>query len=125
MNQRNLPNFRAGQGGVILLEALIAILIFSMGILAVIGLQAAAIKNTNDAKYRAEASYLANQIIGKMWVDTTNWSSYSGTQGVGQLPSGERTVTVSGSQVTVTVTWHQPGDDNTHQYIAVAQIAGG
>lgn len=124
MNQRNLPNPRTVQGGVILLEALIAILIFSMGILAVIGLQAASIKNTNDAKYRAEASYLANQIIGKMWVDTA-WGSYSGTQSVSQLPSGERTVTVSGTQVTVTVTWQQPGDDNTHQYIAIAQIAGG
>lgn len=51
-----------------LLEALIAILIFSLGILAIVGLQAASIKSAGDAKYRSDASLLANQLIGQMWV---------------------------------------------------------
>jgi len=51
-----------------LLEALISILIFSIGILAIIGLQAAAVKASSDAKYRSDASLLANQLIGQMWV---------------------------------------------------------
>jgi type IV pilus assembly protein PilV len=53
--------------GSVLLEALIAILLFSMGMLALAGVQAAAIKNASEAKYRAEASFLANQIIAQMW----------------------------------------------------------
>jgi len=57
------------QSGVMLLEALIAILIFSMGILALIGMQAIAISSTTDSKSRADASYLANQIIGQMWLE--------------------------------------------------------
>jgi type IV pilus assembly protein PilV len=57
------------QSGVMLLEALIGILIFSIGILAIVGLQAASVKNQADAKYRADASYFANQIIGQMWLD--------------------------------------------------------
>lgn len=61
-------NMRKQQTGSMLLEALIAILIFSMGILAVVGLQAASIKNVADAKYRSDASLLANQLIGQMWV---------------------------------------------------------
>ena len=65
------------QHGSALLEAMISILIFSMGILALLGLQAAAIKNSGDAKYRADATYLANQIIGQMWVDTASISAYA------------------------------------------------
>ncbi|MDD5395525.1 MAG: hypothetical protein PHE17_21080 [Thiothrix sp.] len=65
------------QSGSMLLEGLIAILIFSMGILALVGMQAASIKNTSDAKSRADASYLANQIIGQIWADRPNIASYS------------------------------------------------
>ena len=51
-----------------LLEAMIAILIFSLGILSLIALQATAIKLTGDAKYRTDATLLANRLIGQMWV---------------------------------------------------------
>lgn len=64
------------QKGSALLEALFAILIFSLGILALLGLQAVSIKNSIDAKYRSDASYLANQIIGQMWVDRTHIDDY-------------------------------------------------
>ncbi len=57
------------QKGVMLLEALIAILIFSIGILALVGLQATSISLSSDAKYRSTASMLANQYIGQMWND--------------------------------------------------------
>jgi type IV pilus assembly protein PilV len=60
------------QDGVMLLEAIISILIFSFGILAIVGLQAAAIKNGGDAKYRTDASMLTNQLIGQMWTDNRN-----------------------------------------------------
>lgn len=52
-----------------LLEALISILIFSIGILAIVALQAVSIKNAGEAKYRSDASLLANQLIGRMWID--------------------------------------------------------
>ncbi len=68
-----------------LIEALIALLIFSMGILGIVGLQASAVKASTDAKYRSEASLLANELIGKMWVSNrtpgtlqTDFSSPSG-----------------------------------------------
>jgi type IV pilus assembly protein PilV len=57
------------QEGVMLLEVLIGMLIFSIGILALLGLQAMSIKNTIEAKYRTEASFLASEIIGLMWVN--------------------------------------------------------
>lgn len=60
---------KSAQQGAVLLEALIAFLIFSMGLLGVIGLQATAINNTLDARYRSDAAFLANQIIAQMWAD--------------------------------------------------------
>ncbi len=55
------------QSGVMLIEALIAILIFSIGVLGIIGLQGSAVKVSTDAKYRSEAALLANELIGHMW----------------------------------------------------------
>lgn len=57
---------RKHQSGVMLLEALIAILIFSLGILGVIGMQASAIGASRDAKFRSDAGMLANEVIGQM-----------------------------------------------------------
>lgn len=56
------------QQGMVLLEGLIAILIISLGILSMMKLQATAIVMSGDAKYRSDASLLANQLIGQMWV---------------------------------------------------------
>ncbi len=56
------------QTGMMLLEAMIAILIFSIGILGVIGLQATSVKLVGDAKYRSDAGQLANDLIGQMWI---------------------------------------------------------
>lgn len=66
-----------GQRGSSMLEALVAIVLFSIGLLGLIGLQAVSIKNSSDAKYRADAALLANQIIGQIWVDRGNIDSYA------------------------------------------------
>lgn len=74
---------RQTQTGAYLLEALVGILIFSFGILGIVGLQAQAIRFTNDSEYRAEAVYLANALISQMWTENratlqANYSSPSG-----------------------------------------------
>ncbi len=58
------------QRGIMLLESLIAILVFSLGILAMVGMQAVSIAHTSQAKYRADASFAANKLIAQMWVDS-------------------------------------------------------
>jgi type IV pilus assembly protein PilV len=108
------------QKGVVLLEALIAILIFSIGILAIVGLQAAMIKNTSDNKYRSDASFIAQERIGQMWADPNNVANYfeTDTSIADVLPNGTRTVVAEPTGrglVTVTVTWQAPGGDQ-HQY---------
>ena len=132
---------RKAQRGVALLEALVGILIFSIGILAMVGLQAQSIRNTVEAKYRNEAAYLANQIVGQMWVDRANMASYDTGGGVNANMTAWRTrvantlpgitvgsmnsptITVAGTQVTVTLFWKMPGaDSSTRQFSIVAQI---
>ena len=63
---------RTGQSGVALLEALIAILIFSLGILTIVAIQATSIRLTGDAQLRTRASLLAERLIGQMWVHGGN-----------------------------------------------------
>lgn len=136
--RKNSPIAPGSQTGSMLLEALIAILIFSIGILALVAMQATAIKNSIDAKYRADASYFANQLIAQMWVDDpatlkTNYDSPSGAKykawldeiknAQSQLPSVTATVTVDPNNVaTVTVFWQQPGTADIHNFVAYAQI---
>ncbi|HUW80257.1 MAG TPA: hypothetical protein VMV54_05085 [Acidocella sp.] len=131
------------QSGSMLLETMVALLIFSLGILAIVGMQATSIKLAGDAKYRTDASLLANQLIGEMWVGDrsvtalqTNFSSpggaaymswLSGVQaalpGAGANPP---TVTVNGNNlVTVRVFWKAPGDGASaaaHAQTVIAQI---
>ena len=140
-----------GQAGSMLLEAFIAILIFSMGVLAIVGMQASAVKTSADAKYRSEASLLANELIGQMWVSdrTTatlqaNFQSGGGTPnaytawyagfndanpGPSILPGSSAnppTVTIQPTGVvTVQVFWQAPNEPalaTPHSYTVVAQI---
>jgi len=130
---------RGSQQGVMLLEALIGILIFSIGILALLGMQATAMRATVDAKYRSEAAFLANEIIGTMWVDRTNLASYATASCSGyaecnnwilrlqaKLPNAiganAPTIVIAGQQATVTILWQRPGDSAVSRHIAVAQI---
>jgi len=134
------------QEGVMLLEALIGILIFSIGILALIGMQATAMRATIDAKYRSEASFLANEVLGQMWIsDKANLAAFQTSPGtpaacpgapvcpwltrVGQLlpnatGGNAPEVAVSTNEVTVTVTWQPPGDAQPSRHVAVTQING-
>jgi type IV pilus assembly protein PilV len=134
MARQNIPSKRFAhkgktpQHGVVLLEALIAILLFSMGVLALVGLQGAMIKNTSDANYRAQASFIAQQRIGMIWSDPSNAITYleTNTDISSQLPNGKRTVTnPSPDEYVVTVTWQQPGGKPQHNFTTVATIAGG
>ncbi len=86
MHQFNLNK----QAGSMLLESLISILLFSIGILAIVGLQAASIKMNGDAKYRSDANLLANELISQMWLSDRTTSTlqtfFSGSAAPGTNP---------------------------------------
>lgn len=129
----------SNQQGMVILEALIAVLIFSLGILALVGLQAAMIKNTGASKYRLDASYIAQKRIGELWADPGNLAAYveTDTDISSLIPGGKRTVSqLSTTQFQITVGWTAPGevqDTSTttacgmnvaHCFTTVADIAG-
>lgn len=131
------------QQGVVLLEALIGILIFSFGIIGLVGLQAAMLQSTSAAQYRSEAGYIAQQQLGLMWADPCDLASYStgAPTPIASLPNGTLMIThqFSGTepndacpgghqkidQTTVTVTWRLPGDMMTHLVVNSTSITGG
>ncbi len=145
-NMRTTPRSRSGQGGVTLLEALLGILIFSIGILAVVGMQALAIRTVAEAKYRTDASFLANEIIGEMWVNRSNLANYAYTGGgappatlanwvakvEGTLPGANNNppeiLIDAANMITVTIFWQHPEEANLspppapHQYRAITLI---
>ena len=129
---------RTRQRGSFLLEALIAILIVALGVLGSVGMLARSMQDMDDAKNRGEAAYLANQLVGQMWLsdrltanlDTEYGSALGSGTGYGdfknlveqRLPNADKYVQVvtvnpgpipanlASSVVTITVSWCPPGD---------------
>lgn len=134
------------QRGSFLLEALIGILVFSFGVLGLVGLQAQSIRHINDAQYRAEAVYLAQSLVAKMWADDPAKLAANYQPGgpryvefremVKSLPNGALAINdpdvvvtphptaVGSSIVTVTVKWILPGETaaNQHNYTTQAVV---
>ncbi len=137
------------QAGSVLLEGLIALLIFSIGIISLMGLQAAAINNSTAAKLRADASFLTNQIIGHIWSDRDNVAQYDHNStapvtctnaypavcnwlaNVRQTLPGAAGLTqriqitnisVGVNEVTVTVNWSSP--QGPHNFSTTTRIGG-
>jgi type IV pilus assembly protein PilV len=112
----------ARQQGVALLEALIAILIFSLGVLGLIGLQASATKTATQARFRMEAGQVATQRIADIWLDRANMAGYDGIAPAPGLPEGTIATSVVGSVVTITVSWRAPGDTVPNSHLAIANV---
>lgn len=133
---------RAGEGGFSLLEVLISVLLFSVGLLALIGMQATVMGSTMDAEFRVQASYQANRIIGRMWVDRANLADYDTETGTSQnlddwldevasaLPgaSGDEAPTIkvdpATGQVDVVIRWKRPGDGDARRFQTTVFING-
>jgi type IV pilus assembly protein PilV len=60
---------KTSQSGMMLIEALIAILIFSLGILGMVAMGSVAIAAQSDAQYRTEAANYANEIASEIAID--------------------------------------------------------
>jgi len=127
-----------GVRGIVMLDALIAIVVFSIGILGMVRLQASAVQLASDAKYRTDAAMLADQIIGQMWGDdpatlaasyassTTkykNWANLVATTLPGVTATTMPTISVGANNlVIVTVNWQPPNAPNAHNYVSITQI---
>lgn len=67
---------RRASRGATLIEALIAVLVFTIGLLGIMKTHADGIVRSRDAMFRAEAAALAHELIGIMWTDRANLAAY-------------------------------------------------
>ena len=117
---------RRMHSGVSLIEALVALLVLSIGLLGLANLQLTAIRNAHSAHMRSQASILAQDILDRMRANRANATAYnidlSAAPPTGSsvaekdlkawldnlassLPEGDGAVAVTaGSPTTVTVT---------------------
>lgn len=130
------------QAGFMLIEVLVSVLLFSVGVLAIVGLQASMSKAQTASKDRADAAYLANEVIGLMWSDAKNVINYNGTSCdtyarcqdwasklTTALPQAGKTIKVALAagetnvyDVNIAITWALP-DGGTHTYTTQTTIA--
>lgn len=146
MSEKLPKSIVPNEHGIVILEALIAIVIFSVGILGLVGALAASVNNASDAQYRTEAAFLADTLVAKMQlakptsgVDTrsTDFTSPSGASftqwkssvisGAAALPgagltANQPTVTFAGNVVTVSVFWQTKSSTPRHQHVVVTAL---
>jgi type IV pilus assembly protein PilV len=109
-----------GVQGFVMLEALVGGLIFAVGVLGVVALQASMTQAQTVGKSRGDATYLASELVGLLWSDLPNLASYNTAQcssyarcsdwsdKVGRtLPGGTPTVAVNATTgvATISIAW--------------------
>jgi type IV pilus assembly protein PilV len=99
------------QRGMTLIEVLVAILIFSFGLLGFVGLQARAIQFSTSAEDSSRAALLANELAAAMisqqtlTPSLTAWQARVADPAQGGLPSGFGSSSVTGNTALITITW--------------------
>ncbi|MDR3429823.1 prepilin-type N-terminal cleavage/methylation domain-containing protein [Silvimonas sp.] len=131
------------QAGFLLIEVLIAILIFSIGLLGLVAAVTAASRNSTESEDRGRAALWANEIVAQMWTTNSvtlspttisNWqtalslstaTNTSNTNtGLGPLPNGLGTVTAdaANAKAVISVTWQEPKATATSTYTTTVYL---
>jgi len=119
---KSVPRRASRRRGFTLIEVLVGLLIFSLGVLGLVGLQARAVQLSVQSSDRARAAVLANEIVALMWAQKTTspdsasvaaWQTRVAAVTSSGLPNGSGTVATSTdgtgiTTATVTISWHPP-----------------
>ena len=145
----NPPSTSPRQSGALLIEAMVGILLFTIAVLGMVGLQSNLMRETQQSRFRIDAAYLANGLISRMWGDVVashagygyaagdcaappvalaNWCAAA----TNLLPAVQADIAVTpGNSVvtppipttaTITLSWGIVGENYRHQYQTVALI---
>jgi type IV pilus assembly protein PilV len=125
---------RRGAHGFALVEAMVSILIFSFGVLGLIGLEAKSIQYSVDGENRNRAALFASEIASSMWLAgnvtqtaaqlaTWNTQANAAIGAATGLPNGglpNATVTIvpvagTTNATDITITWQVPSRTTTDQ----------
>jgi type IV pilus assembly protein PilV len=124
------------QKGFLMLEVLIALLIFSIGVLGMVMMQGISSANSTNSEDRATAALLANDLIAELWAAkpadalpaytpaapadyTTVWQP----RVVAALRGGSGTLVIAGNRATVTITWQPQARAGTQPATYSTQVS--
>ncbi|HEX6138493.1 MAG TPA: hypothetical protein VF059_12615 [Casimicrobiaceae bacterium] len=132
--------------GVFLLEALLALVVFSLATIGLLGVVGAALRESGNAQWRNEALDIAASTLARMWAEdpaalaarydaATNGSGYQALLGAAmRLPGvtpfvNAPVVTIEdgvlgGRRISVTVHWRVPAERDPHR-ASVSEVVSG
>ncbi len=149
MKVGKMKTLQKNQNGVVILEVLVSIVIFAVGVLGIVGLQAVTAKAGTDARFRTEAAALGDELVARaqIWSDpatlATNfqnggseyaaWFNNRLSRAGSGLPAAAATVTFpatftgtnAGVLMTVQISWQAPGSEFAASHTTVASLPGG
>jgi type IV pilus assembly protein PilV len=120
MTTRTLKGRRTRRRGFVMMEVLVGALIFAIGVLGLVALQANMSRSQTVGKFRGDAVYLADELVGMLWSDLPNRAQYATANCAAYarcndwagkvtraLPGGASTVAVNTGtgQVDVSISW--------------------
>jgi type IV pilus assembly protein PilV len=127
------PTRSRRDGGFTLIEILVVLVLFSIGLLGLLSLQARTTQLAGGAEDGTRAMMLANELAATMWgansvtlggAVVTAWQTVVADSATRGLPNGSGTVAVSNRVATITVTWRAPHEpsDTSHRYVTQVVI---
>jgi len=121
------------QSGMTLIDVMVAVLLFSAGVLGLVALQAKSTQTSTNSESRTAAALLADEMAAYFvgnggTVPATSDTTVSAwkTRVTNALPGGKGTLAgTSGSDMTITITWYPPqslasgssGGSSSDQYV--------
>ncbi len=125
-----IPNtlHKVTQSGFMMVEVMVAILLFSIGLMGLVALQTTSAQNATNAEYRTIAANLSNELVTQMWIkntadpaaadlspEVTSWKA----KVAASLPNATGEVLRAGGVTSVTVRYKLPSklaSENSNQY---------
>lgn len=129
MTHPALPRRRSR--GISLIEVLVVLVLFSFGLIGMVGLQARAVQTSVGAEDSARAALLAGDLAARMWGARTvslpgaaidEWNDRVGDPTQGGLPNGVGTVNVASGVATIRVVWRAPSATASAAYQTQVQL---
>ena len=126
-------SLRARSRGISMIEVLVVLVLFSFGLIGMVGLQARAVQTSVGAEDSNRAALLANEIASTMWGSNSvnlstatlaSWNTMVADATGRGLPNGTGTVAVAGNVATITIGWRAPHEPSTaaHSYVTQVQM---
>ena len=129
--------------GFTLIEVLVALVILSVGLLGLAGLQTTGIRNNHSANLRSQATIMAYDIADRIRANKANVDAYAiaidgdseGGETIAEsdmaewlsnlserLPSGDGSIEINAEIVTIQVQWNDSRDNDTTTFLMTTGI---